>query len=94
MDKKNKLNKKDEPNSSINRRLDVLIRVVLETLYNKNDKKFGEGDGIRLLNSAGLTPTEISTLLGKGGDPTTVSYALYSKPKKKKSSRTEDNKDE
>ena len=86
MKKKIKKNENTDPYSSINRRLDALIRVILETLYEKN-KKLNESERIRLLNSAGLTPTEIATILGKGGDPTTVSYALYTKLKPKKKAK-------
>jgi len=73
---------KEDPYDPINRRLDALIRILLETLYDKKDKKFNEGTAARALNSAGLTPTEIARIMGKK-DATSVAPYLYSKGKGK-----------
>lgn len=80
-------NSKD-PNEAITKRLDALIRVVLETLYDKKDRKFNETSAVKILNSAGLTPTEIARILGKK-DRRAVSPMLYSKGKKKKAEKPE-----
>ena len=78
----------------INRRLDALIRILLETLYDKK-KKFNDGVAVRTLHSAGLTPTEIAKILGKKGGSSAVSVYLYQKSsKKKESKKSEDVKDE
>lgn len=92
--KKRKKNENKDPYSSINRRLDALTRILLETLYEKK-KKFNEGVAVRTLHSAGLTPTEIAKILGKKGGATDVSVYLYQKSsKKKKSKKSEDVEDE
>jgi len=77
MKKKKKIK---DPYESVNKRLDALIRVTIETL---DDKKFKEGDVVRILNSAGLTPTEIANILGKKG-PTAVAPYLYSRGRSNK----------
>ena len=89
MKRKTKTNQKD-PYASINTRLDALLRIHLETLYNKK-KKFDDGIAVRTLYSAGLTPTEIAKILGKKGGSSAVSVYLYSKSKKKKSNQDEEN---
>jgi len=52
--------KDKDPYESVNRRLDALIRITAETLFISNDRKLGEADVIRMLNSSGLTPKEIA----------------------------------
>lgn len=76
---------KQEPYEPITKRLDALIRVILETLYDKKDKKFNEATAARMLKSAGLTPTDVAKILGKK-DATAVAPYLY--PKGKKNKRT------
>ncbi len=80
---KHKKVKIKDPYESVNKRLDSLIRVLLETLYTKK-KKFNEATAVRILNSAGLTPTEIAKILGKKNATSVASY-LYSKGKSKNS---------
>lgn len=72
---------KQDSIESINRRLDALIRIILETLYPSN-KKFNEATAARMLKSVGLTPTEIAKILGK---KSATDIAPYLYPKKKKS---------
>ena len=89
-------NETKDPYESVNRRLDALIRITIETLY-ESKKQFDIKTAVNTLRSAGLTPTEIATILGKSG-PTAISTYLYSKPntkkkKKKESSITKDDKD-
>jgi len=87
--KKNKKNSND-PNESVNKRLDALIRIIIETLYTEKPKKFTDKSAVQMLNSAGLGPTEISNILGK--KLSTITKYLYSKDssrkKPKESSKT------
>lgn len=86
--KGNKENEKD-PYESINKRLDALIRILVEVLNDKKSERFNKTALVRLLNSAGLTPTEIAKIMGKK-DRRAVSPHLYSKPKKKNKERLND----
>jgi hypothetical protein len=61
--------------TEIIKRLDAIIRLILEAQY--PDKKFNEGVGARILRSTGLTPTEIAKIFGK--KRTDISKYLYSK---------------
>lgn len=70
---------------SVNRRLDALIRILLETLYDEK-KKFNDAIAVKTLHSVGLTPTEIAKILGKKGGAQAVSQYIYSKDKKSKKS--------
>jgi len=72
--------KDKDPYESVNRRLDALIRITAETLFISNDRKIGEADVIRMLNSAGLTPTEIAKIMGRK-DRRSVSGELYGSKK-------------
>jgi hypothetical protein len=66
---------KDTANAdSLQRRLDALIRLLMEILTRK-DASFELGDAIRAVHSAGLTPSEIGKILGK--QRTDVNWALY-----------------
>ena len=90
-------NEAKDPYESVNRRLDALIRITIETLY-ENKKQLDIKTAVKILHSVKLTPTEIATILGKNG-PTAISTYLYSKPnikkkKEKESSVTKDDKDE
>lgn len=60
------------------RRLDALIRLIMETYYPKKKMTFGAP----ILKSAGLTPTEIAKILGKKS-ATDVAPYLYPKGKKR-----------
>lgn len=86
--KKSKKNKIPDPYESINRRLDALIRVILETLYEKK-KKFNDPTVVKTLHSAGLKPTEIAKILGKRGGAQAVSQYIYAKGSKRKQKNKE-----
>jgi hypothetical protein len=67
-------------------RLDALIALFIKVNEPKKEEKFNEAVAARILNSAGLTPTEIAKILGKKSR-TDITYILYPR---KKSSKTED----
>jgi len=67
--------------SGVQRRLDALIRLLIEILTRK-DSSLELGDAIRALKSAGLTPSEISKILGK--ERTDVNWALYGSKSKRR----------
>lgn len=67
-------------------RLDALIALFIKANGPKKEGKFNEAVAARILNSAGLTPTEIAKILGKKSR-TDITYILYPK---KKSSKSED----
>jgi hypothetical protein len=50
-------------------------------MLTRKDSSLELGDAIRALNSAGLTPSEISKILGK--ERTDVNWALYGSKSKK-----------
>ncbi len=56
---------KSNGNQNLTRRLDVIIRLLLEVMFSMKDAKFNQGTASRTLNSVGLTPTEIARILGK-----------------------------
>ena len=93
---KKKNDKTNDAYESVNRRLDALIRIMLETLY-ENKKNLNHETAAKTLHSVGLTPTEIATILGKSSR-TSVAHYLYSKPNAKKEeknpARRKNNKDE
>lgn len=72
--------KKRMPNDPILDRLDALIALFIEVNEPKKEEKFNEAVAARILNSAGLTPTEIAKILGKKSRTDVAPY-LY--PKKK-----------
>jgi DNA replicative helicase MCM subunit Mcm2 (Cdc46/Mcm family) len=72
-------NEKDTADQ-ITRRLDALIRLLIETAKPRSKDSFSEAQAARVLKSAGLTPTEIARILGKKS-ATDVAPYLY--PKKK-----------
>jgi hypothetical protein len=74
-----KRKKKADERTSTDRRLDALIRLSIEH-NRKPGSVLKEGEYVRLLNSAGLTPTEIANILGKKS-ATDVAPHLYQKKK-------------
>lgn len=70
--------KKRTPNDPIVERLDALIALFIEVNKPKKEEKFSEASAARILNSAGLTPTEIAKILGKKSRTDVAKY-LYSK---------------
>ena len=81
MSKKSKNSDPTQPDfESITKRLDALIRVSLETHFDKNSK-FNLTAAVKALNSCGLGPSEIASILGK--KITDVAPLLYGKKKSK-----------
>jgi hypothetical protein len=76
--------KKKTVNDPIVGRLDALIALFIRANEPKKEGKFNETVAARILNSAGLTPTEIAKILGKKSRTDITSF-LYPR---KKSSRT------
>ena len=64
------------PRDPVTLRLDALLRLIIET--NKENVKVTDASAARVLNSAGLTPTEIARILGKKS-ATDVAPYLYTK---------------
>lgn len=62
------------------KRLDCIIRLFSEALRSMDKQTFNDGSISRILNSSGLTPTEIAQILGKKAG-TDISQYLYSKKK-------------
>ena len=60
----------------ITKRLDALIRLIVEMNKPKSKEKFNEGVAARLLRSVDLSPTEIARILGKKSR-TEISKYLY-----------------
>jgi hypothetical protein len=87
---KNKKNHNDEQKKpdfdSITKRLDALIRITLETHFDK-EKKFNLTAAVRSLKSCGLGPKEIADIFGK--KMTDISPLLYPKSQKKKKKQTQ-----
>ena len=79
---KRTLRKNNDKDDAVSKRLDALIRLVAETLHDKNNIKIPKADVVRMLNSAGLTPTEIAKIYGKK-QGSSVSNALYKKKSKR-----------
>ena len=73
---------KTNGNQHLTRRLDAIIRLLLEIMYSMKDAKFNQGTAARSLNSVGLTPTEIATILGKKS-PASIAKYLYGKKLRK-----------
>lgn len=71
---------------SVNSRLDAIIRILLETHFDKKNK-FNLTAAVKALNSCGLGPTEIANILGK--KLTDVAPLLYTKTKKKEKKSNE-----
>ncbi len=62
------------------RRLDTLIRLAIEGLMVSTNNKFNIGVAVRTLKSVGLSPTEITKILGKKS-VTDIAPHLYKKVK-------------
>ncbi len=73
---------KTNGNQPLTRRLDAIIRLLLEIMYSMKDAKINQGTATRSLNSVGLTPTEIATILGKES-PAGIAKYLYGKKLRK-----------
>lgn len=88
MVKKTKQSKPDDKASmeSVNRRLDALIRILLEIHFDKKNK-FNLTAAVKALNSCGLGPTAIGNIFGK--KKTDINPLLYKKNKKKSKKTTE-----
>jgi len=73
-----------QENDSVIRRLDALIRLLIEMNKEKKEgEKFNDTIAARVLKSAGLTPTEIAKILGKKSAQDVSSY-LYPKKQSEK----------
>lgn len=86
MSKQNNENKKEDENLS--KRLDAIIRLLIENNKQNLGNKFNLGETIRNLNSIGLTPSEIAKILGKKSY-SDISPHLYKKKKETKGSSIE-----
>ena len=75
-----KRNAKEDTRDSATKRLDCIIRLFMEILKTSDEKKNNNGSLSRILNSAGLTPTEIAKILGKKS-ATSIAPYLYQKKK-------------
>jgi hypothetical protein len=63
---------------SVAKRLDALLRLLIEMNRPKGKEEFNEKSAAQILRSVGLTPTEIARILGKRS-ATDVSKYLYEK---------------
>lgn len=81
---KKKLNQNNSENKinleSVNRRLDALIRVLLEIHFDKKNK-FKLTAAVKAMKSSGLDRKDIAGILGK--KPSDIDPLLYSKSDKK-----------
>jgi len=84
--------KNNDQRDDLIKRLDALIRVLLENLYTDKNKKFGRKEAIEILNSVGLAPIEIAKILGKKSGTDITPY-IYSN-KKMTSGKSKDGKEE
>lgn len=73
--------KKEDQRDPAIKRLDAILRLVIEALKSSDSKTFNDSSVSRILNSTGLTPTEIAKVLGKES-ATDIAPYLYSKKKK------------
>ena len=86
-DKKNNTSKDEF--TSINKRLDAILRIMIETSIDKKQKKFNETLAAQAMYSVGMTPGEISKILGKK-DGTSVAPMLYRDKSKKKPNKNKE----
>jgi hypothetical protein len=63
------------------KRLDALIRLILEYLYVADRSAFNKTTAVQLLNSMGFGPTEIAHIFGKKREEIT---SMLAKAKKKR----------
>lgn len=87
MSKRNQSNDAQQNIKSITKRLDALIRISLESHLDKNNK-FNLTAAVKALNSCGLGPSEIASILGKKS--TDVAPLLYGKKKSKQEQPVEE----
>jgi hypothetical protein len=73
-------NKKEDLRDPATKRLDAILRLAIEALKSLDSKTFNDGTVSRMLNSSGLTPSEIAKILGKKSH-TALSQYLYVKKK-------------
>ena len=73
----------NEDITKLSKRLDAIIRLISEYLLITNKENFNIGVIVRTLHSAGLTPTEVSEVLGKKS-VTDIAPFLYAKKKRVK----------
>lgn len=64
------------------RRLDAIIGLLVQFVQATKTPGFGVGEAARLLNSVGMTPTEVARVLGKKSAQDVAPY-LYGKVKNK-----------
>lgn len=81
---KNKI-KKESNNDPVEKRLDVLIRLFIET--HNSEKKLTDAEIANILKSAGLSPTESARIMGKKS-ATDISQYLYKRSKVKSDGET------
>lgn len=84
---KQRKGKNEDQKNSTEKRLDALIRLMIETIKfqtsnSESSERFTDRDAAKILQSVNLGPTEIAKILGKKS-ATDVSYLLYSKEKGK-----------
>jgi hypothetical protein len=85
--KQAKTDKANQQSDPIVKRLDALIRLLIEINKKTDSKKeLTETDAARILKSLDLTPTEIAKILGKRS-ATDVAQYLYPKKKTAKSTK-------
>jgi hypothetical protein len=78
------MNKREQEKTEIEliiKRLDALIRLLIEMNKPKGKEKFNEATAARMLRSIGLKPKEIARILGKKS-VTDIAPYLYSRKKK------------
>ena len=80
MAKKN--NELENERNSLEKRLDAIIRILVEKEKIELGNKFNLGEKIRILNSCGLKPLEIAKIFGKEKSSDIAPY-LYQKKTKK-----------
>lgn len=81
--KQNKNNKRAQvpENHSVVCRLDAIIRLISDYFLITNKENFNTGTIAKALNSVGLTPTEIATILGKKSATDVAGYLYRRKGK-------------
>lgn len=81
--KRNKrIKEKGEIEENLKKRLDALIRLLVELNKRNNKSKFSDAIAARILKSTGLAPIEIAKIFGKKS-ASDIAPFLYSKKKKK-----------
>jgi len=70
------------------KRLNVLIKLEISRVKKELGTSFNLQEPAKMLQSCGLSPSEIASLLDKNG-PTSVAYLLYDKKDKQKNSKKE-----